>query len=149
VNSKRPSWRSAFATTVSVEGIGAIEQDLISTAPLIMRWKPRACSSPHWRILWNGVLANFQPGPQDIHVDYHNDNRSPLLFISGSEDHIMPPKVQRSNARHYRSNTTTEVKEYEGMGHLLPAQPGWEEVADHALAWAVDNAGWAPVTSDA
>jgi hypothetical protein len=26
----------------------------------------------------------------------------------------------------------TEVKEYEGRAHLLPAQEGWEEVADYA-----------------
>ncbi len=60
-------------------------------------------------ILWGSVLANFQPGHQDTWVDYHNDNRVPLLFVSGSEDHIMPPEVQRSNAKHYKSNTVTEV----------------------------------------
>jgi pimeloyl-ACP methyl ester carboxylesterase len=27
------------------------------------------------RIFWNSVLANFEPGPQNVHVDYHNDNR--------------------------------------------------------------------------
>jgi pimeloyl-ACP methyl ester carboxylesterase len=92
-------------------------------------------------ILFNSVLANFEPGPQDAWVDYHNDDRAPLLFISASEDHIMPPKVQRSNAKHYTSKTITEVKEYEGFAHLLPAQEGWEEVADHALDWALANAG--------
>ena len=53
-------------------------------------------------------------------VDYKNDDRAPLLFISGSEDHLMPPKVQQSNAKHYKSDTVTEVKEFEGP-HLLPA----------------------------
>ena len=53
----------------------------------------------------------------------------------------MPPSLQRSNAKHYKSkNTLTEVKEYEGMAHLLPAQAGWEEVADYALEWAVSHA---------
>ena len=52
----------------------------------------------------------------------------------------MPPSVQRSNAKHYKSNTVTEVKEYEGRAHLLPAQEGWEEVADYALEWALANA---------
>ncbi|TDO46742.1 hypothetical protein EV643_110125 [Kribbella sp. VKM Ac-2527] len=28
------------------------------------------------------------------------------------------------------------------MPHLLPAQKGWEEVADDVLAWAVEHAGW-------
>jgi pimeloyl-ACP methyl ester carboxylesterase len=92
-------------------------------------------------IFWGSVLANLQPGHQDTWVDYHNDDRAPLLFISGSEDHLMPPKIQQSNAKHYKSNTVTEVKEYEGRAHLLPAQEGWEEVADYALDWAMSHAG--------
>ena len=52
----------------------------------------------------------------------------------------MPPSVQRSNAKHYKSDTITEVKEYEGRAHLLPAQDGWEEVADYALEWALSHA---------
>ena len=91
-------------------------------------------------IFWDSVLANFIPGPQEIAVDYHNDARAPLLFISGSEDHLMPPVVQRSNAKHYKSNTITEVKEFPGRSHLMPAQAGWEEVADYALEWAVEHA---------
>jgi pimeloyl-ACP methyl ester carboxylesterase len=91
-------------------------------------------------ILWGSVLANFQPGHQDTWVDYHNDERSPLLFVSGSEDHIMPPEVQRSNAKHYKSNTVTEVKQYDGYAHLLPAQAGWEQIADEVLDWALSHA---------
>ncbi len=91
-------------------------------------------------ILWGIVLANFQPGHQAAWVDYRNDDRAPLLFISGGEDHLMPPSVQRSNAKHYKSDTITEVKEYEGRAHLLPAQEGWEEVADDALEWALSHA---------
>jgi len=87
-------------------------------------------------IVWDEVLANFTPGPQDVHVDYHNDARAPLLFISGAEDHLMPPAVQRSNADHYKSKTVTEVKVFEGRAHLMPALVGWEEVADYALDWA-------------
>ena len=29
----------------------------------------------------------------------------------------------------------TEIKEFDGP-HLLPAQDGWEEIADYALDWA-------------
>jgi pimeloyl-ACP methyl ester carboxylesterase len=91
-------------------------------------------------ILWDSVLANLLPGPQDIAVNYHNDKRAPLLFISGSEDYIMPPSVQRSNAAHYKGDTITEVKLYEGYAHLLPAQKGWEDIADYALDWALRHA---------
>jgi pimeloyl-ACP methyl ester carboxylesterase len=92
-------------------------------------------------ILIDSVLANVEPGHQATWVDYHNDKRAPLLFISGSEDHLMPPAVQRSNLKHYKSNTITEIREYDGKAHLLPAQDGWEEIADYALAWAVEHAG--------
>jgi pimeloyl-ACP methyl ester carboxylesterase len=92
-------------------------------------------------IFWGSALANINPGHQDTWVDYDNDERAPLLFIAGSEDNLMPPRIQRSNAKHYKSDTITEVKEYEGRAHLLPAQEGWEEVADYALDWALSHAG--------
>jgi len=91
-------------------------------------------------IFWGSALANIHPGRDDTWVDYKNDDRAPLLFISGSEDHLMPPKIQRSNAKHYKSDTITEVKEFDGP-HLLPAYKGWEEVADYALEWARSHAG--------
>jgi pimeloyl-ACP methyl ester carboxylesterase len=92
------------------------------------------------KIFWGSALANIHPGHDDTYVNYRNDDRAPLLFISGGEDHLMPPSIQRSNAKHYKSNTTTEVKEFEGRAHLMPAQDGWEEIADYALKWAVEHA---------
>jgi pimeloyl-ACP methyl ester carboxylesterase len=93
-------------------------------------------------ILWGGVLANFQPGHQDVWVNYRNEKRAPLLFMSGEHDHIMPPAVQHSNAKHYKApNTVTEVVEFAGRSHLMPAEKGWEEIADAALAWALEHAG--------
>ena len=35
-------------------------------------------------------------GTQETAVDYKNDDRAPLLFVSGSQDHIMP---RRSRSR--------------------------------------------------
>ena len=51
----------------------------------------------------------------------------------------MPPSLQQSNAKHYRSDLVTEVREFEGP-HLLPAWRNWEEVADDALSWALEHA---------
>ena len=65
-------------------------------------------------IFWGSALANIHPGKDDNWVDYDNDDRAPLLFISGSDDHLMPPKIQQSNAKHYKSDTVTEVKEFDG-----------------------------------
>ena len=75
---------------------------------------------------------------------YRNDARAPLLFISGSEDHLMPPAVQSSNAKHYKSNTITEIREFPGRSHLMPAEHGWEEIADLALVWAKEHARHQP-----
>jgi pimeloyl-ACP methyl ester carboxylesterase len=90
-------------------------------------------------IFWGSVLANIHPGKDATYVNYENDDRAPLLFISGSKDHLMPPKVQQSNAKHYKSDTITEIVEYDGP-HLMPSAPGWEEIADYALAWALEKA---------
>src|ERR1044071_9825484 len=37
-------------------------------------------------IFWGSALANIHPGPDDSHVDYQNEQRAPLLFISRSEE---------------------------------------------------------------
>jgi pimeloyl-ACP methyl ester carboxylesterase len=91
-------------------------------------------------IFWGSALANIHPGPDDNHVNYDNPDRAPLLFISGRSDHLMPPSLQHSNAKHYKpENLVTEVREFDGP-HLLPSWPGWEEVADYALDWALEHA---------
>ena len=118
-------WHYAFTNTFSEEDSRALYE--------------RYAIPASGGILWGILLANLEPGHQDAWVNYENDDRAPLLFISGSEDHLMPPSVQRSNAKHYKSDTVTEVKEYEGRAHLLPAQEGWEEVADYALEWALSH----------
>jgi pimeloyl-ACP methyl ester carboxylesterase len=91
-------------------------------------------------LVWGSVLSNLKPGHQDTWVDYENDARPPLLFIAGEKDHLMPPSVQRANAKHYTSKTITEVMEFPGRTHFMPAQSGWEEVADYALDWAARHA---------
>jgi pimeloyl-ACP methyl ester carboxylesterase len=103
-------------------------------------WERYAIPAPGSWVWEFGLFANFKPGHQATWVDYSAD-RAPLLFIAGSEDHIMPPSVNRSNAKHYRkSPAITEYHEFEGRDHWTCAAPGWEAVADHALRWAVDHA---------
>ncbi len=93
------------------------------------------------RVLFDSTLANYQPGHQDAWVDFRNGDRAPLLFLSGSEDHIMPPSVQASNVSHYKGEgTTTEHETFDGRPHLMVAGPGWEDVADRALEWALEHA---------
>jgi len=87
-----------------------------------------------------GLIANFKPGHQETWVNYRNDARAPLLFIAGGADNIMPPSVNRSNAKHYKSNTITEFFEFPGRSHFTCGEEGWEAVADHALEWAAARA---------
>ena len=92
--------------------------------------------------VWSyGLIANFKPGHQETWVDYSLDSRAPLLFIGGGSDHIMPPSVNKSNAKKYhKSSALTEYYEFEGRSHWTCAEPGWEAVADHALEWATTHA---------
>ena len=65
-------------------------------------------------VFWGSALANIHPGKDDNWVNYKNTDRAPLLFISGSDDHLMPPSIQQSNAKHYNDEVVTEIEQFEG-----------------------------------
>jgi pimeloyl-ACP methyl ester carboxylesterase len=91
------------------------------------------------RFVWDGVLANFTPGHHDSYVNFHNDDRAPLLLIAGEADHLEPLALQAATFKHYKhSAARTELKSFPGRSHFIIGQPGWEEVADYALSWAVE-----------
>jgi pimeloyl-ACP methyl ester carboxylesterase len=95
------------------------------------------------RWVWDGVLANVTPGHQNTWVNYENDDRAPLLFISGGKDHIMPAPVNRENADRYaKSSAHTDYKEFPGRDHYTVGADGWERVADYARTWATEHAPW-------
>jgi pimeloyl-ACP methyl ester carboxylesterase len=91
------------------------------------------------RILFQG---GFQAVTHDASTtyDFSNDDRAPLLFISGGSDHILPPSVQRENysknAKHSTAVTAHVV--FDGRDHYTCGEPGWEAVADFALDWSLD-----------
>jgi pimeloyl-ACP methyl ester carboxylesterase len=117
----------AFTNTLSAEESRAVWERFHIPAPGAWIWE-------------YGVFANFKPGHQETWVDYSAD-RAPLLFIAGEQDHIMPPSVNRSNAKHYRkSPALTDYVELQGRDHWTCAAPGWEQVADRALGWAMEHA---------
>ena len=67
---------------------------------------------------------------------YFNKTHVPLLFLSGSEDHIIPSTLNYSNYKKYKEyNSVTDYKEFKGRNHLVFGQPPWMEEADFILYW--------------
>ena len=91
-------------------------------------------------VLFQAALANFNPHAATA-VDFENADRSPLLLVSGGNDHVSPASVVEANFKLYhKSEAITEYKEFPERTHYTLGQTGWEEVADYALEWAEDHA---------
>ena len=91
-------------------------------------------------VLLTAANANLNPR-SPLRINFGNDRRAPLLFIAGGADHVIPPSVNRHNAQKYsHSKAVTAYREYPGRSHFTMIQDGWEELADYALSWAVENA---------
>jgi pimeloyl-ACP methyl ester carboxylesterase len=90
------------------------------------------------RMVFQGGLANFTPNAATSY-NFANDDRAPLLFIAGGNDHILPPAVQRENYEKNakRSGALTAYKLFPGRSHFTCGEQGWEDVADLALDWAL------------
>ncbi len=57
--------------------------------------------------------------------------RAPVLAIAGGLDAIHPSATVEATSRRIGGTTITMP----GMGHWLPGEPGWEEVAATCLGW--------------
>jgi alpha-beta hydrolase superfamily lysophospholipase len=87
------------------------------------------------RPLFQAASANFVMHSQ-AKVNTANEDRGPLLLISGLEDHTVPDVVTRSTLKQYRDSTAvTELKQFEGRGHSITIDSGWRQVADAVLDW--------------
>lgn len=86
------------------------------------------------RVLFEVAFASLQRDSPTT-VNFHNDDRAPMLLIAFEHDHIVPPSASQHNAEKYsESKATTEFHEFLGRPHF-PGAPGWEPVADYALDW--------------
>ena len=87
------------------------------------------------RIYWDGLLAGGA-GP----ITWDSETRAPLLLIGGGIDLIAPASMTKAiYSRQRRAQSKTELQIYPYRSHYLCAEPGWEDVADFALAWAEKN----------
>ncbi len=93
------------------------------------------------RPLFEAAFANFSRHAA-TKANFHDDGRPPLLVIGNSEDHTVPASVSREAAKRFgKSKATVDYKEFSGRPHFTAGAPGWEDVADHALDWAMKHAG--------
>ena len=91
------------------------------------------------RIFLQALLA---PLTDVTKVNYRNGQRAPLLIIAGELDRTVEAKMNLANFRKYsRSSAVTDYREFPGRTHWIIRQPGWEEVADHAMDWLAKQPG--------
>ena len=91
------------------------------------------------RTLFQAAFANLNPHTP-IKVNYKNDDRAPLLLVSAGKDHIIPASTSKAAYKlQSKSSAKTELVEYPDRSHEIVGEPGWEEVADHAINWAEVN----------
>jgi pimeloyl-ACP methyl ester carboxylesterase len=91
-------------------------------------------------VLREGAAANLHRHAA-TEVDFEKPDRAPLLFVAFEDDHIVPPKASHHNAEHYKTGIVA-FQQFDDRPHF-PGVPGWEEVADFALDWALN-----PVATD-
>ena len=92
------------------------------------------------RPVFQAGLANLDPKAV-TKVNFRNDDRAPLLLIAGGKDHIAPASLTKTNFELYgKSKAITDYKEFPERSHFTIGEPGWEQVADYALDWAVSHA---------
>ena len=85
--------------------------------------------------LFQAATANLNPWTE-AQVDTLNQERGPLLVISGQKDNTVPWAIANAAYRQQLLNPGhTEIVEIPGRGHSLVIDSGWREVADTALAF--------------
>lgn len=85
------------------------------------------------RVYWDGVI-------KPLKINWDNPDRVPMLLISGGKDLIADAAMTRAIYRKQsRASSLTEYREFPDRSHWTAMDPGWEEVADLALDWAVRN----------
>ena len=89
------------------------------------------------RPLIQASLANFNRHAT-TGIDFHDEERAPLLLMAGGKDHAAPAAVARANAKpQSKSKAITAFKEFPERPHFTLGVEGWEEVADYAIHWAL------------
>ena len=93
------------------------------------------------RVIYQAAFANVTPHAV-TKVDFHKDDRPPLLMLGNDQDHTIPASVTKEAAKRLgKSRAVVDYKEFAGRPHFTAGAPGWEAVADYALDWANSHTG--------
>jgi len=94
------------------------------------------------KIWWDGIVKATP-------IRWDNPDRAPLLLIGGELDLIADASMtQAIYDKQKQAPSLTELKIFPGRSHFTLLDPGWEEVADYALDWAINNARPAKVAAE-
>ena len=93
------------------------------------RWTIPAPARP----LFQAATATF--AGNETKVNTGNTTRGPLLITGGEKDHIAPPVLGKASLKKYNASALTEFKLFNGRGHSLIVDNGWQEVAKYSLDW--------------
>jgi pimeloyl-ACP methyl ester carboxylesterase len=116
----RKFFRTRFAQTVPEDQADALYDQYIVPTP--------------GKVYWDGIVNK-------IPIRWDNPDRAPLLLIGGELDLIADPSMTKAiYNKQKRAPSLTELKIFPSRSHWTMLDPGWEEVADYALDWAVGNA---------
>ena len=84
---------------------------------------------PESKLVLRDALGN------DAKIDFEKLH-PPLLFITGSSDHIVPNSLNYENYMKYnKDNAITDYKEFNGKNHFVIGLPSWHDEADYILSW--------------
>jgi non-heme chloroperoxidase len=97
------------------------------------RWTMPAPCRPLFQAAMSTIAGS------ETKVDTGNTKRGPLLITGGDKDNIAPPLFGRESAKKYNSSVVTDFKLFEGRGHSLIFDHGWQEVAEYSLVWLKKN----------
>jgi pimeloyl-ACP methyl ester carboxylesterase len=68
-------------------------------------------------------------------IDFRKPH-APLLLVAGSNDHLIPAALNRTNWSRYKgSPSITDFKEFAGRTHFVIGQENWQELAGTIAAW--------------
>ncbi|MFE3557171.1 alpha/beta hydrolase [Streptomyces sp. NPDC059193] len=114
-------FRHGFANAVSPEESNALYE----------QWAMPSPARPLFELAFANVTRH-----SPAKVDTGNEERGPLLLISGKLDHTIPDVLTRSAHKQYRhSNAVTDYHRFDDRGHSLIIDSGWPTVAQTTLDW--------------